>query len=245
MRREAAAVALGATAVALANEERRGWARAVLQRAARGCTGFGGARVATKMILKRTAGALDAATVPFFLSGGAACWAHGGPFPKDIDLVIAHADLDRAIAALAASGLRIVRRPEGWLFQAYDHGMKVDVVYKPLGFTVDDELRRRTPEFEVDGVKMKVLNLEDVFVSRLLAVTAETLPRLGRVLESARALREQVDWDEVERRTAESAFAKAFFTLVTELGVVNRHTREPLVMSSPTREEAANPPTAA
>jgi hypothetical protein len=32
-------------------------------------------------------------------------------------------------------------------------------------------------------------------------------------------LREQIDWDELRRRTEHSPFAKAFFTLVEELGI--------------------------
>jgi hypothetical protein len=32
-------------------------------------------------------------------------------------------------------------------------------------------------------------------------------------------VREQIDWDEVRKRTSESPYAKAFFTLVEELGV--------------------------
>ena len=36
----------------------------------------------------------------------------------------------------------------------------------------------------------------------------------------ARALREQIDWDDVRRLTQSSPFARAFFTLVEELGIV-------------------------
>ncbi len=39
------------------------------------------------------------------------------------------------------------------------------------------------------------------------------------VLRIARALREQIDWDVVRERSGESAYAKAFFVLVEELGV--------------------------
>jgi hypothetical protein len=39
------------------------------------------------------------------------------------------------------------------------------------------------------------------------------------VLEIARTVREQIDWDEVRERTDGSPYAKAFFTLVDELGV--------------------------
>jgi hypothetical protein len=41
------------------------------------------------------------------------------------------------------------------------------------------------------------------------------------VLELARSLREQIDWDFVRAHTADSPFACAFFTLVEELGVVD------------------------
>jgi hypothetical protein len=40
------------------------------------------------------------------------------------------------------------------------------------------------------------------------------------VLELARALREQIDWQTVRQRTEASPFAKAFFTLVEALGIV-------------------------
>ena len=40
------------------------------------------------------------------------------------------------------------------------------------------------------------------------------------MLEWARALREQIDWEDVRQRTEASPFAKAFFTLVESLGVV-------------------------
>ena len=46
------------------------------------------------------------------------------------------------------------------------------------------------------------------------------LDREAIVLELARALREQVDWDEVRERTRESPFAKAYFTLLDELEIV-------------------------
>jgi hypothetical protein len=49
----------------------------------------------------------------------------------------------------------------------------------------------------------------------------EQEPDLASVLEMARSLREQIDWDFVRARTASSPFARAFFTLVEELGVVD------------------------
>jgi hypothetical protein len=40
------------------------------------------------------------------------------------------------------------------------------------------------------------------------------------ILAIARAVREQVDWEDVRARTVESPFARAFFTLIEGLGIV-------------------------
>ena len=57
------------------------------------------------------------------------------------------------------------------------------------------------------------------YASFLLAMT-EQEPDFASVLEWARALREQIDWEAVRSRTEASPFAKAFFTLVEALGIV-------------------------
>ncbi len=80
-------------------------------------------------------------------------------------------------------------------------------------------LTERGEELEVEALPMRVMILEDVFVTKLLALDERSLDYVP-ALEMARPVREQVDWDDVRRRTAESPFAKAFFTLVEELGVV-------------------------
>jgi hypothetical protein len=66
---------------------------------------------------------------------------------------------------------------------------------------------------------MPVASLEDVMTTKLMALT-EQEPDPSSVLELARSLREQIDWEHVRERTAGSPFAQAFFTLVEELGVV-------------------------
>jgi hypothetical protein len=43
------------------------------------------------------------------------------------------------------------------------------------------------------------------------------------VLDIARTLREQIDWERVRGRTGASPYAQAFFTLVEELGIVDRY----------------------
>ena len=66
---------------------------------------------------------------------------------------------------------------------------------------------------------MLVASIDDVLVTKLLALT-EQEPDFGAVLEIARALREQIDWDFVRTRSCSSPFAQAFFTLVEGLGIV-------------------------
>jgi hypothetical protein len=72
---------------------------------------------------------------------------------------------------------------------------------------------------EVAAQTMPVASLGDVVATKLMALN-EQEPDMTSVLEIARSLREQIDWDFVRARTGESPFARAFFTLVEELGIV-------------------------
>jgi hypothetical protein len=66
---------------------------------------------------------------------------------------------------------------------------------------------------------MKVASLEDVLVQKLLALS-EQEPDYSSVLELARSLREQVNWEEVRQRTNRSPFARGYFTLLEELEIL-------------------------
>ncbi len=66
---------------------------------------------------------------------------------------------------------------------------------------------------------MLVASLGDVITRKLLSLT-EQEPDFSGVLEFARSLREQIDWEFVRARTASSPFARAFFTLIEELGII-------------------------
>ena len=163
---------------------------------------------------------LREAGVPHALAGGLAAWARGGPKTEhDVDFMLKAEDADRALEALAAAGLRTERPPEGWLVKAYDGDQLVDLIFNPSSGPVTDEILERADELEVQAMPMPVARLEDVMVTKLMALT-EQEPDFGGVLEIARSLREQIDWDEVRERTEASPFAKAFFTLAEELEIV-------------------------
>jgi len=170
--------------------------------------------------LKAAAAALRDAGVPFLLGGGLAAWARGGPPTEhDVDLFVKEEDAERAIEALVDAGMRPERPPEGWLLKAYYVGTLVDLIFRPSGGPIADEHFERAEEMDVMAHPMLVASLDDVMTTKLLSLT-EQEPDFGSALEFARSLREQIDWDFVRRRTASSAFARAFFTLIEELGIV-------------------------
>jgi predicted nucleotidyltransferase len=170
--------------------------------------------------MKKAGGALNEAGIPFVLGGGLACWARGAPKTEhDVDFLVKPEDAERAQQTLAQAGMRTETPPEGWLLKAYDGEVLVDLIFDPQGGPIDDATFERAEELEVHAMRMKVAALEDVLVQKLLALK-EQEPDYSSVLELARALREQVDWDDVRDRTRDSPFAKAYFILLDELEIV-------------------------
>ena len=170
--------------------------------------------------MKRAAGTLKDAGIPFVLGGGLACWARGGPKTEhDVDLLVKPQDAERAQQALGAAGMRIERPPEGWLLKAYADDILVDLIFDPSAGAIDDELFARSEDMEVHAMRLKVAPLEEVITQKVL-VLSEQRPDFSSVLELARSLREQVDWGEVRERTKDSPFGRAYFTLLEGLEIV-------------------------
>jgi predicted nucleotidyltransferase len=177
--------------------------------------------------LKRAAGALREADIPFVLGGGFASAVRGGPeSDHDVDLLVRPTDADRALTALEEAGFRPEKPPEGWLYKAWDGDVFIDLIFRTSEDEVTDDVFERAAEMEVYAVPMLVLAPDDLLVSKLLALD-ELVLDYKPILEVARALREQVDWASVRQRTGESPFAKAFFTMVEELGVVSEEELAP------------------
>lgn len=170
--------------------------------------------------LKASVAALERAGVRFMLGGSLAAWARGGPpSRKDLDLMVAPADAEGALRALADAGLRTDLPPESWLFKAYHGETLIDIIFAPTGVELDDAAFARAERMDVLALPMLVMSLEDVITTKLLVLDEHNLD-LEPTLQIARALREQVDWEQVRTRTAASPFACAFFTLVEQLRVV-------------------------
>jgi hypothetical protein len=170
--------------------------------------------------LKKAAAALNGAGIPFLLGGSLASWARGGPETRhDLDLMLKREDAERALEALEAAGMRRDDPPEEWLVKAWDGDVLVDLIFWPKGLPIDDEVIARGEEMSVLSMEMRVMAIEDVLVTKLMAITEHHL-RYEGLLAIARALREQIDWAQVRAATASSPFARAFFVLLEGLEIL-------------------------
>jgi predicted nucleotidyltransferase len=171
--------------------------------------------------LKRASAALREAGIPFLLGGSLASWARGGPETRhDLDLMLKPEDAERALEVLVGVGMRPERPPEGWLYKAWDGDVLVDLIFGPKDLPMTDEVIARGDELDVLGMDMRVMALEDMLATKLLALDEHRLD-YSTLVQIVRALREQIDWDAVRRHTQGSPFAQAFFVLVRELGIAD------------------------
>jgi predicted nucleotidyltransferase len=172
--------------------------------------------------MKAAAKILNDAEIDFVLGGGLSAWARGGPRSEhDVDFLIKPEDADAVLQAFEDAGWQTERPPEGWLYKTWhENGALVDLIFDPASGPITQEIIDRAHEGEVMALRARVATLEDVLVSKLMAMR-EQEPNFGSLLEWSRALREQIDWPQVRERTQDNPFAKAFFVLIQELGIVS------------------------
>ena len=170
-------------------------------------------------VLKSVATTLKRASIPFALAGGYAVWARGGPeSTHDVDFVIQPDRMDEAVKMLLVSGHDEYPAPEDWLRKVSVGEVVVDLIHRlPIG-DVDEKLLARCDELSVDSVVMPVMVATDLLVCRMLAFSEHSCD-FGPVLGFARALREQVEWAEVRRRTNDNPFAVAFLQLLDSIDI--------------------------
>ena len=169
------------------------------------------------------AAALRDGGVPFALAGGLAVYSRGGPPTEhDVDFLIREDDCERAAEVLTEAGFRIERPPEGWLFKAFDDAdAMIDLIFRPNNKPqVVPRMLERSDVLEVYAITIPVMTVTDVLATKLLTLKEHEVD-YESVLEIARTCREQVDWDDLREQTSASPYAKAFFTLVDELGLIS------------------------
>jgi hypothetical protein len=171
--------------------------------------------------MKAVAATLRDAGIPFALAGGLAVYARGGPPTEhDVDFLVRREDADRALELLGEAGFRSERPPEGWLYKVYDENdSMIDLIFAPNSRPdrVPAMLDRAT-ELEVYAITMPVMTATDVLESKLRTLK-EHEANYDDVLEIARTCREQIEWEALRASVDDSPYAKAFFTLVDELGL--------------------------
>ena len=183
--------------------------------------GLGKSEVAKELTdsLKRAAAALEAQGIPYLLGGGLGCWARGGPpSSNDIDLMLKPEDAERAQEALAEAGMRPENPPEHWLLKAWDGDILIDLIFEPSGMRIDDEVIARGDEISVMAMHMRVMDLNDILITKLHALDEHSAD-YGDLILITRSLREQIDWARVQEATASSPFAVAFFALADGLEI--------------------------
>jgi hypothetical protein len=175
--------------------------------------------------LKTAAAALRDAGLEYALAGSVACWARGAPQSRnDLDFLVRPEDAETALEALCAAGMRADRPPEAWLLKAWDTAEDgsetlVDLIFGPSGIPDVGAVLDRAEVLSVAALDLPVVALDDVLVMKLHAFDEHACDYAG-ILSIARAVREQVDWEDVRERTDESPFARAFFTICEGLGIV-------------------------
>lgn len=180
-----------------------------------GAASFGGIVAA----LRAAVPVLRATEIPFMLGGSMAVWAYGGPEPtNDLDLMLREADAERALLALEQAGMRGEHPPEEWLLKAWHGDVMIDLIFGPRGLPIDDDVLARSVVRNLSALRVPVMALEDVLTTKLLSLDEHQLD-LSWLLQIARAVREQVDWESLRARTGHSPYAAAFFTLVERLGI--------------------------
>lgn len=169
--------------------------------------------------VKRVSAILQQAAVPFALAGGFAAYAHGGPAPAhDVDFLIRGDDVEPALAALAAAGLRTLRPPEDWLVKAFHHGYLVDLIHRPVQRPVTDDTLADSEVLCVGGCHVPVISPTALMEHALLRMHAHECD-FAPALQLARLVRERVDWARLAKETAGSPYAAAFLVLADELGI--------------------------
>lgn len=160
--------------------------------------------------MKCAAAALRSADVEFMVGGGIAIWARGGPpTDHDVDFLVREEDAERALEALVLIGMRAERPPEDWLFKAWDGPILVDLIFRPAGGLVDDEQFARATPLEVSALTVAVASIDDVLVTKLLAL-ARAGPRLPCVARD-RSRSPRADRLARRRRTDEDVAVRTGF----------------------------------
>ncbi|MFD8636466.1 hypothetical protein [Streptomyces sp. NPDC059533] len=173
-------------------------------------------------VTKHVAVLLKRSGQPFALAGSVAAFAHGVParFQHDTDFCVRREDADAVIETLGAGGIALRTAPEDWLVKGSSDGEEIDLIFELARKPVSVELLDRAAVKAVDSVWMPVLSPTDLMDSRMAAL-CEHYCDFGDLLPMARMLREQIDWDRLDRAHRDDPLPDAFLHLLERLRVID------------------------
>lgn len=164
---------------------------------------------------------LSGTDIRFAVGGGLAVYARGGPpSDHDVDLFLKPEDVQAASDVLVAAGMRAVHPPEDWLSKVYDGDRLVDLVFCPNHRTVTDEFLDRADVMRIGPTQAPVVCGTDLMIDKLLVLDPHRCD-FAPLLQIARDLREQVNWQQVAVDTKESPYARSFLALLVELSIID------------------------
>ncbi len=154
---------------------------------------------------RRAMATLAAARVPFLVGGAYAFARYTGiaRHTKDFDIFLRRADLDRALAGLAKSGLAVERPFPHWLAKARQDDLFVDLIYSSGNgiAEVDDTWFVHAPQGEVLGVPARLCPAEEMIWSKSFILERERFDGADVAHLLLRRGRE-LDWDRLLARFA-------------------------------------------
>lgn len=169
---------------------------------------------------------LREAGLSFALMGGAGVYARGGPpTTHDIDILVCEEDAVPAREALVSAGMTPADPPEDWLTKAYCGEWLVDIIFRPNERPCTPETLGLAEDIRVGSITAPVMPASVLVIDKLLVMGPHRCD-FTEILPAARALREQVNWDEVRSEVMVSPYAEAFLLLAERLGISPPQTLE-------------------
>jgi hypothetical protein len=169
--------------------------------------------------LRSSASALKEHGPRFALAGSYALWAYGAPEPNhDVDILVAEADVTAAVTTLRDAGFSVEHPPEDWLFKARTGDTVVDVLHRVNGVRIEPATLDDAEDHVVLALSIPVMPPTVVLIQKLNSLTEHHCD-FAKLLPAVRAIREQLDWERIEKQTADNDFAAAFLVLAGRLGL--------------------------
>jgi predicted nucleotidyltransferase len=139
--------------------------------------------------------ALEAASIPYVLIGGAASAIRGRPrLSDDVDIFVRHTDADRALDVLAEAGFETEKTNPKWIYKATRDEITIDLMFWLSGDVYcDDEVLAHATRERYGDAEVTVASAEDLIVVKVLAHDEQSAHHWYDAL-ALLALNE-IDWD--------------------------------------------------